>query len=167
MKITVIDIEASGLGRGSYPIEVGLAMADGTARCMIIRPHEDWQHWNEEAEALHGISRDILVKYGTDIDEAARLMNQWLADTTVYSDAWGNDSSWLAMLFEYAGLPQRFKMESLRTILTEPQVDIWHPVKENVAADFAFNRHRASNDARILQQTYYLSAEQTVTSAQG
>jgi hypothetical protein len=154
-QISVIDIEASGLGRGSYPIEIGLAMDDGSARCMIIRPHQDWQHWDESAEQLHGIARHVLVKYGTDIPEAASLLNRWLRGMTIYSDAWGNDNSWLAMLFEYAELVPQFKIESLRSLLDESQVPAWHQTKEQVAKDFAFNRHRASNDARILQHTFY------------
>ena len=28
----VLDVEASGFGAGSYPIEVGIAMPDGTTR---------------------------------------------------------------------------------------------------------------------------------------
>ncbi len=154
MRITTIDIEASGLGRGSYPIEIGVAMADGSGRCMLIRPHPDWQHWDPQAEALHGISRSVIARYGTAIDEAARRLNQWLAGETVYSDAWGNDSSWLALLFEYAGLSQHFKLQSLRHLLSEAQVAAWHPTRAAVEAELAFSRHRASNDARVLQQTY-------------
>ena len=34
----IIDIEASGFGRGSYPIEVGLVLPDGTPHCFLIAP---------------------------------------------------------------------------------------------------------------------------------
>jgi hypothetical protein len=43
----IIDVEASGLGHGSYPIEVGFALADGETHCRLIKPEEDWQHWFE------------------------------------------------------------------------------------------------------------------------
>ena len=45
----VIDIEASGVGRRSYPIEVGYVMPDARAVCMLIRPADDWQHWDESS----------------------------------------------------------------------------------------------------------------------
>jgi hypothetical protein len=34
----VIDVEASGFGRGSYPIEVGFVLPDGEAVCTLVRP---------------------------------------------------------------------------------------------------------------------------------
>jgi hypothetical protein len=154
MQLAVIDLEASGFGRGSYPIEVGLALPDGSLQCMLIRPEQDWQHWDAEAEALHGIDRETLLKFGTDIKDVATLLNDWLSETTVYSDAWGNDSSWLGLLFETAGIVQRFKIESLRTVMSEVQVENWHCVKDKIVQELSFQRHRASNDARILQMTY-------------
>ena len=53
----IIDLEASGFGRGSYPIEVGLCLGDSSSHCFLVRPEEDWQHWDPEAEKVHGISR--------------------------------------------------------------------------------------------------------------
>jgi hypothetical protein len=37
----VLDIEASGFGRHSYPIEIGYARDDGHAWCSLVRPAED------------------------------------------------------------------------------------------------------------------------------
>ena len=37
----VLDLEASGFGRGSYPIEVGLAMTDGHLVDYLIKPFDD------------------------------------------------------------------------------------------------------------------------------
>lgn len=39
---TILDIEASGFGRGSYPIEVGFVAGDGTLFCGLVRPEPDW-----------------------------------------------------------------------------------------------------------------------------
>ncbi len=150
----IIDVEASGLGRGSYPVEVGVAMPNGDTHCMIIRRQDDWQHWDDTAEQLHGISRQVLASCGQEPVEVAAHLNYWLAGETVYSDAWGNDSSWLALLFDCAGSVMQFKLESLRSVLTEEQLQYWHQVKEQVAADNNFRRHRASNDALILQKTF-------------
>ncbi|HCH20980.1 MAG TPA: hypothetical protein DEX33_06190, partial [Cellvibrionales bacterium] len=84
-----IDVEASGFGAGSYPIEVGLAMTSGQMHCTLIRPEDDWLHWNEEAESLHGITRDILLVNGKSPLKVAMLLNEWLDGETVYTDAWG------------------------------------------------------------------------------
>ena len=150
----VIDLEASGLGRGSYPIEVGIALADGSSCCTLIYPDDHWQHWDHQAQQLHGIPRSLLLTHGRSLVEVAQLLNQWVDGRVVYSDAWGNDSSWLGLLFECAEVVQHFKLDSLRSIMSQAQADIWHQVKAQVIEDFGFQRHRASNDARILQQTY-------------
>jgi len=165
MNLTIMDIEASGFGRGSYPIEIGIAMSDGSSQCLLVRPHNDWNHWEQEAEALHGISRNTLLESGLVVDEVALLLNQWLKNSTVYTDAWANDSCWLGLLYETAGVVQQFKIESLRTVISEDQVELWHPVKDQITKDFSFQRHRASNDARILQMTYSRTLEQLQSTA--
>ena len=35
---TILDLEASGFGRDSYPIEVGYVLPDGSSFCSLIRP---------------------------------------------------------------------------------------------------------------------------------
>lgn len=150
----IIDFEASSLGRGSYPIEVGYVLADGRGGCMLIRPEAEWSGWDPAAERLHGISREQLLRNGRGVAEVARRLNRSLAGITLYSDAWGNDQSWLALLFECAGIPAHFRLESLRSLLSEAQAQIWHGTRQLVAAELALERHRASSDARVLQQTY-------------
>lgn len=51
----MLDVEASGFGRGSYPIEIGLAFPDGTSVAYLLRPEPDWVHWDEGAEQVHGL----------------------------------------------------------------------------------------------------------------
>lgn len=150
----ILDIEASGLGRGSYPIEVGYVLADQRSHCMLIKPDPEWRAWDAGAERLHGINRGQLQQFGVDPLRAAALLNEALRGMTVYSDAWGNDQSWLALLFDCADLVPAFKLQTLRKLLTDAQIEIWQPTKLAVAQELALGRHRASNDARILQQTY-------------
>ena len=159
----IIDIEASGLGRGSYPVEVGIALPDGDCYCAIICPDHEWQHWDQSAEQLHGIDRSTLLAHGRPVKEVAQMLNEYIGGCVAYSDGWGNDSSWLALLFDVAGVAQHFKLDSLRSIMTQAQADIWHQVKDQVIADCHFRRHRASNDAQILQQTYWRSYQLTTT----
>ena len=150
---TFIDVEASGLGVGSYPIEVGVAMADTSMHCTLIRPDDDWIHWDNQAEDLNGITREILLVNGKSILKVAMLLNEWLDGQTVYSDAWGNDSCWLGLLFERASLQQRFKIDSVVSLLSQEQMALWHSKKLEVTKKMDLKRHRASSDALILQKT--------------
>jgi len=157
----ILDFEASGLGRGSYPIEVGYILSDSRSGCMLIRPEADWERWDPKAEQLHGIPRSLLLRNGRSAVEVARSLNNALAGLTLYSDAWGNDQSWLALLFDRAGFSALFRLEALRSVLTEAQAQIWQSTRQTVARELALERHRASSDARILQQTYLRTLEQT------
>lgn len=154
MTPAILDVEASGFGRGSYPIEVGFVLPDGRSHCLLIRPEPDWQEWDAEAERLHGIPRAQLLTKGRSAFEVAQFLNDHLGGLTVYSDAWGNDQSWLALLFEYAALPIRFRLDTLRKLLSEAQLQLWADTKKAVERELDLGRHRASNDARVLQLAY-------------
>jgi hypothetical protein len=148
----VIDIEASGFGRRSYPIEVGYVLPNGRAECMLVRPAADWTHWDESAERIHGIARDTLAAHGrAPLDVAARL-NRDLAGLTVYCDGWAHDYTWLAALFEQAGLQPAFKLESVGALLDEQQLARLDRARHDAVSEMGLVRHRASNDARALQQ---------------
>src|SRR5450432_1969643 len=67
----IIDVEASGFGGMSYPIEVGVALDDDTKYCSLILPAPEWDHWDSDAEKVHRIARDILETYGKPVQEVA------------------------------------------------------------------------------------------------
>lgn len=150
----IIDIEASGIGRGSYPIEIGLALPDGKTHCFLVRPELEWTRWDREAEAMHGLNRAVLEAQGRGAPEVARRLNDLLQGGTVYSDGWGFDSTWLAALFDAAGMMQRFRVEPLSALLDDAQKALWDAVRVQVEDDIGVTRHRASTDALILQLTY-------------
>ena len=150
----IIDLEASGFGRNSYPIEIGIALPSGDTECMLIRPEPDWRHWDRESEKLHGIRREQLLQHGRPVTEVAEKMNQLLQGQTVYTDGWGVDQGWLSLLFECANRRQGFRLEALQRILAEQQFDIWDKNKHRIFSESKYPRHRASNDARVLQLTY-------------
>lgn len=150
----VIDVEASGFGRGSYPIEVGLVLADGTRHCYLVTPSRHWTAWDERAEAVHGISRAQLVDFGRPAAEVAWRLNELLRHQTVYSDAWSFDMSWIGKLFDAAGTPQGFRVADIAELLDEAGLRRWQRVKEAVLRDLGLERHRASIDAQIVQQTW-------------
>lgn len=154
-----IDVEASGFGRGSYPIEVGLAFADQESESYLIRPAPSWEHWDRGAEAVHGISREQLLREGASVVEVAALLNARLAGNRVYSDAWSFDTSWVARLFDAAGFSQHFRIDTIRNLLTEAEVECWQEARRQVESAAVEIRHRAAVDARLLQQTILLVRE--------
>lgn len=149
----IIDVEASGFGAGSYPIEVGAVLSDGQAYCSLIHPEPDWRHWEHTAESVHGITRNTLATHGKPAHVVAADLNMRLKGATVYTDAWYHDYQWLARLFDAADMPQMFKLQDLRQLLTEPAMAIWDDTKTQVMQDMNLARHRASNDAKVLQHT--------------
>lgn len=149
----VLDVEASGFGRNSYPIEVGYALPNGQVFCALIRPEPHWTHWDPGAEQVHHISRDVLLARGRPAIEVACRLNEQFRGQTVYSDGWANDYSWLGSLFDVADLSPSFRLENLRALLRENEADHWHEVKRQVAHERGPQRHRASSDARLLQLT--------------
>ncbi|PID41637.1 MAG: hypothetical protein CSB48_13980 [Proteobacteria bacterium] len=153
----ILDIEASGFGRGSYPVEIGFALPDGSVHCTLIRPQEHWTHWSEQAARLHKITRESLFESGKPCHEVARWLNQHLRGHIVYSDAWGHDLSWLGALFEEAQAPQLFRLEALATVLSDEQMKHWSSTRQRILDKLQLDRHRASTDARVIQLTYLFS----------
>lgn len=155
----IIDVEASGFGPHSYPIEVGAVLRDGTKYCALVQPMPDWTHWDEGAEKVHRISRDILEAHGKPIEEVAARLNELLRQQTAYSDGWVVDKTWLDRLFFAARMRCEFSFSALEMILTEPQMAIWHQTKDRVLEELGQRRHRASFDALVVQQTWQRSRE--------
>jgi hypothetical protein len=150
---TVLDVEASGFGRNSYPIEIGFVLPNGHTFCTLVRPEAHWTHWDAQAEATHHIPRALILARGVPVPEVARTINAQLAGQTVYSDGWVNDYSWIGALFDAADMSPSFKLENLRVLLDDQEADQWHTVKAQVSSERGVQRHRASADARLLQLT--------------
>ncbi|MBC8057688.1 MAG: hypothetical protein H7Y61_14025 [Rhizobiales bacterium] len=149
----VLDIEASGFGRDSYPVEVGFVLPDGGTYCSLIRPAPSWTHWDLAAEKIHRIAPATLQKHGRDVVEVATQLNERLRGMTLYCDGWAHDYVWLNVLFEAAGLTPAFKLDNLRALLTEQEAAFWGIVKKQITTEMRLPRHRASADAKILQRT--------------
>lgn len=149
----MLDIEASGFGRDSYPVEVGFVLPDGRSWCTLIRPRPEWTHWDPAAEKVHRISRATAVAHGRDVADVARQLNERLRGQTLYCDGWAHDFTWLAALFEAAGQTPRFKLDNLRALLSDREAASWAVLKQQVATEMRMPRHRASADAKLLQLT--------------
>jgi hypothetical protein len=104
--LVFLDFEASSLARHSYPIEVAWVFEDGTSESHLIRPAPGWDDWDEEAQAIHHIPRDALLREGAAHDRVARRMIETLSghDLTASAPSW--DGKWLSALLRAAGLPR-------------------------------------------------------------
>ena len=150
----IIDLEASGFGSGSYPIEVGFVLPDGSSQCSLIQPADGWTHWDASAESVHGITQATLIEFGRPALEVATMLNRTLHGHVVYSDAWAHDYTWLSVLYEAAGLVPTFRLEHLLVLMNECSKTHWNDLRCNVEQELDVRRHRASNDARVLQATW-------------
>lgn len=156
------DIEASGLAPGSYPVEVGWALPDGTSAAMLIRPAQDWtaELWDPAAECIHGLSRDTLLEKGGDPLDAALAMNAALGGRIALSDAHEYDTRWTDMLFREAGEPRKFRIASVSRLL-----DRLGLTGEDADAVYALARSRkppcgrAADDALYLLEVFRISLE--------
>lgn len=155
----IIDIEASGFGSTSYPIEVGVILADGERYCSIVKPAPSWLHWDVEAESVHGLTRHIIESEGRAIKTVATELNQLLAGETIYSDGWVVDKPWLISLFDQAGIDMDFTISSLESILQAEQIEYWDRTKNRLASQHQVIRHRASNDAWLIQRTFIVTRQ--------
>jgi hypothetical protein len=155
----VIDVEASGFGRGSFPIEVGYVRGDGSAYCSLVRPEPDWLMWDGRAEHLHGLTRELLHAHGRPVTEIAAQLNDGLAGADVYCDGWAHDYTWLAVLFDAAGRRPLFRLRHIHDLLGPDALARWDPTCTAVRAAHPVRRHRASHDARVLQRALALLLE--------
>lgn len=151
-----IDVEASGFGRGSWPIEVGFVRSDRQPVCTLVRPATGWTHWDVQAQAVHGIDPLLLQRHGRPVPEVAELLNRHLAGQRVYCDGWAQDYAWLARLFDEAERPMAFSLHHVRELLDETQARRWGSACDAARTALRLQRHRASNDARVMQNAWLL-----------
>jgi hypothetical protein len=151
---TVLDIEASGFGAFSYPIEVGFVLPDGGSWCSLIRPAPDWQHWDDAAAEVHGVTRDMLERHGRSVQDVATALNERLQGRVVYCDGWGHDYPWLAKLYDAADRQPAFRLEHMHRLLDDADAPRFAQIKHTLATEQGRLRHRASTDARVLQNAW-------------
>jgi len=156
----IMDFEASGLDSRSFPIEVGYVLPSGERYCALIKPVDEWQHWDDQAERLHGITREALEMAGRTPRQVCTELNEALVGLQLYSDGWVVDKRWLDRLFYRAGLTPTFSLSPIENIQSECQQSIWARVAEQVRAELNLVRHRASEDAATVQAIYMRSLVQ-------
>lgn len=107
MPLVFIDIEASALEQGSYPIEIGWAPGPGGEfDAILIAPAEEWKRggvWSDLSEEIHGIRREHLDATGITPFQAIERIEQAFQGCLLVSDAVAWDNYWLYRLYESEG----------------------------------------------------------------
>jgi DNA polymerase III epsilon subunit-like protein len=150
-----LDIEASGLHFDSYPIEIAINL-DGQISSWLIQPEPTWTYWSEEAQAMHGITRQMLAQHGCAAKQVAIEINALLAQTNgvLYSDAHAWDEDWLNILFHAAGEIRLFHLLPIEELFDADQFNRFHTARRELFANAANQRHRAAVDVAMLRQAY-------------
>lgn len=153
-----IDFESSGLSEEGYPIEVGVASSQEQFEALII-PVPKWTYWNSRSQKVHGISRSLLDKEGTDALEVAKEMNARFKDKTLWCDS-KFDVWWFDVLFDAVGIKPTFSVKNIEKALP---TELWERlVLEMPSRDKA--KHRALEDALDLQEAWIRVKKQVLRS---
>ncbi|WP_432695813.1 3'-5' exonuclease [Marinobacterium sp. YM272] len=142
MGLICVDIEASGLGPDSYPIEVAWRCElTGDQDSFLIDPAsvEGWVYWDDFAEELHGIEPELLARQGVSAEVACERLNRLLAGKTLTCDAYDFDLFWLTRLFESQGETMTFSVQGIERFLTTEQCAEYRQRTQ-------YRRHRALSD---------------------
>lgn len=149
-----IDLESSGLGNESYPIEIGFTFKEHTFS-FLIKPDSSWTYWDSLAEELyHGISREDLNKNGLDIKEICLLVNSYLSGLVLYSDGFNFDRFWVEKLFSTAKVEMMFKIRDIRELTAKYGVSDYKFFEYKEIISDNTKLHRAGYDANLNKLTF-------------
>ncbi|SHF66691.1 DNA polymerase III, epsilon subunit [Loktanella atrilutea] len=158
--LVFIDFEASGLGPGTWPIEVGLAwIENGGVRTWssLIRPEPTWDPdvWSPQAAQIHQIDRTVLEAAPNASRVADELLDR-IEGKHIVSDS-GHDRFWAEQLLETIDLiPPRFMMiETVIAAACNGNSDIIKHVNAHLRT--APRPHRAGPDAARLADAVLLA----------
>lgn len=149
MNLICLDLEASGLGPHSYPIEVAWKSTEEVCDNFLINPDSvpEWTFWDEFAEELHNICRSELRLHGVTALAACQRLNESLRGCDVLSDALEFDGFWLRRLFNATKQTMAFRLVGLRDVLSPEEL-----IQYQFICKAQLRQHRAMDDVdHILQ----------------
>jgi DNA polymerase III epsilon subunit-like protein len=100
-----LDFEASSLADRSYPLEVAWIFQNGRSESHLILPAPNWTDWDDSAEAIHHITREVLAAEGEPYHQVAQRVIETLTDHDIFASAPSWDGKWLSTLLRAAGIP--------------------------------------------------------------
>lgn len=161
-RIAIVDFEASCLPEDgeSYPIEVALVQVGGPARSWLIRPADRWRYWDwsDDAEKLHGISRDLLIRKGVPPQQVLAELAQAAQGCRVFADS-DLDAYWLETLAQACRKPPPFPILFLGELFLKMQTTTGAIAKAEAIANIRLpQQHIACKDARRLAMAVELLA---------
>ncbi len=153
--IQIIDVEASGLHFDSYPIEVAILSSD-QPQSWLIAPQPTWTHWDPNAEALHGITREMLRADGLSCTAVTQQLSAAIhrEDRVLYSDAAEWDWDWIRTLYVGADAVLDFNILPIQQLMTTRQVAVFNLEKKRLAEEGNYRLHRAASDVLLLEKAY-------------
>lgn len=155
--VAIVDVEASGLGPDSYPIEIAAYDGFGLSYSVLINPEtaEDWDHWDSIAEEeVHGISREYLSEHGDDAFLTVIRMNKVLEGQVLYSDAIDSDGFWIRRLFDQVlDRPMTFEIRSIYELF---KPEFLEDVRDNIKMLQGDVAHRAMEDCMSIYEALSL-----------
>ena len=118
MSIVFLDFEASSLMRGSFPVEVGLAIGGGGVHSWLIRPAPGWEEWSPASQAVHGLTLAQLHAEGADVSTVAASVLDVCSgpDCVLASDNPSHEQIWLDRLLDAAGLPRSLHVQDAELV---------------------------------------------------
>lgn len=169
--IVFLDFEASSLSKHSYPIEIAWVFEDGRSRSFLIRPHPGWTDWSDDAEKIHGITRERLQQEGSNVELVAREAVSELSGNDLYATSPSWDGKWLSALLRGGGMPRHtlrlrksddLFVEAASTVLEGliGEIDVTALVADVIAQSEPSNPvHRALPDALLELDRLHLVRE--------
>jgi len=166
-----IDFEASGLHLDSFPIEVAWGSESANIQSYLISPKEipHWKNWSFDAQRIHGIDRDTLLRDGSTPQAVAIAIKDSLEERTIYSDNPGFDAMWMKALFDTTNFPYPkmnllpFDSLLIQTVCPGTLNRIAYLAKILEFKILARNRirkqHRAAYDVAYLLETWKIAMQ--------
>lgn len=155
-EVVFLDVEASGLGGDSYPVEVGWVTDDeAPPGSLLVRPHESWTFWSGVAQAMHGLTREILEREGLPVAAVCDRVEAACAGRLVVSDAHAFDDWWLRRLYGAAGRSKAWQVGNVELLYgglaAQAELGAHEAAGALIAAERAYpHPHRAGPDALRL-----------------
>lgn len=117
LEVLYVDVEASSIEKGSFPIEVGWCVDDEAGpESFLVAPAPCWDvtsGWSAVSQGFHGIPLDDLRRDGIAVRSAAARIEAAFGHRMVVSDNPGFDEFWLGMIYDAAGLPMRWQVRHI------------------------------------------------------
>jgi len=111
--VIFIDLEASGLHKESYPIEIGWSSDDEQEPdSFLVRPAPNWrwEDFSQQAFAIHKIAYEALCKDGIAIDAASNRLEAAWRGAILVSDNPFWDGKWLECLYTAIGMKSPWRL---------------------------------------------------------